>query len=362
MTTQADPAHAEPPPRQRDARSPAWAWAAGALLLLALVFVVRHVSDERRLAALARDAEPGWLALAALLQLGTYVCAAAVWHRALAGEPARPRLRQLVPLGLAKLFTDQAVPSAGMSGTLLVARALARRGIPRGRSVAAMLVGLAAFYLAYAVATAAALLALWRLGELDRVLLIPATVLGLVSSAVPAAIFGFGRRLSDHLPSVLKRVPAIREAAAELAEVPLGSLFGLRLGAETVGLQLAVFVLDAATLGAVLLAVGTAVSPGVVFASFVFASVVATLAWVPGGLGTFEGTCVALLSSHGVAVEPALAATLLLRGFTFWLPMLPGLWLARREMAGQKPPPAPPLPGAQPAAPGDPGAGSTRTR
>jgi uncharacterized membrane protein YbhN (UPF0104 family) len=62
---------------------------------------------------------------------------------------------------------------------------------------------------------------------------------------------------------------------------------------------------------------------------------VSSLAWVPGGLGTFEGTCVALLHLHGVALESALAATLLLRGATFWLPMIPGFALARRE-AGRR--------------------------
>jgi uncharacterized membrane protein YbhN (UPF0104 family) len=317
--------------------SAVWPWVSGTvLLLLVLGFVVRHVGEERRFAELTRAAEPAWLALAALLQIATYVCAAAVWHRALRGEGSRPRLRQLVPLGLAKLFTDQAVPSAGMSGTLLVVRALGRRGIPRGRSVAAMLVGLAAFYVAYAIAVAAGLIGLWWLGQLDRLLLIPAAVLGVVAGAVPVAILGFGRQIVDRLPAVLRRVPAIREAAAELADVPSGSVFGPRLAAETVGLQLLVFVLDAATLGAMLLAVGTSPSPVIVFASFVFASVVATLAWIPGGLGTFEGTCVALLSAHGVPVEVALAATLLLRGFTFWLPMLPGLWLARREMGAPR--------------------------
>ena len=73
------------------------------------------------------------------------------------------------------------------------------------------------------------------------------------------------------------------------------------------------------------------------------ASVVASLAWVPGGLGTFEGTCVAMLHVHGVNLEAALAAVLLLRGFSFWLPMLPGLWIARREMlrGSAGPPPAP---------------------
>jgi glycosyltransferase 2 family protein len=69
-----------------------------------------------------------------------------------------------------------------------------------------------------------------------------------------------------------------------------------------------------------------------VFASFVVASMVATLAWVPGGLGTFEGTCVAMLHVHGAAIEAARAATLLARGFTFWLPMAPGLTIARRVM------------------------------
>jgi hypothetical protein len=34
----------------------------------------------------------------------------------------------------------------------------------------------------------------------------------------------------------------------------------------------------------------------------------------------------------GIPVEAALTSTLLLRGFTLWLPMLPGLWLAKREL------------------------------
>jgi hypothetical protein len=83
-------------------------------------------------------------------------------------------------------------------------------------------------------------------------------------------------------------------------------------------------------------AVGAPLDPVVAFASFVIASIVATLAWIPGGLGTFEGSCVAMLHLHGVSVESAMAGTLLLRGFSFWLPMLPGFALARRELAGAR--------------------------
>ena len=131
-------------------------WLTGILLLLALVLVVRHLGEGERLVALLREVRPGWLVVATALQLGTYVCAAAVWHRALAAAATRPRLRELVPLGLAKLFTDQAIPSAGVSGTVLVVRALGRRGIPRGRAMSAMLVSLASYYLAYGLAVAGA--------------------------------------------------------------------------------------------------------------------------------------------------------------------------------------------------------------
>jgi len=52
------------------------------------------------------------------------------------------------------------------------------------------------------------------------------------------------------------------------------------------------------------------------------ASMVATLGPIPLGLGTFEAGCVGMLSLLGVAIETALAATILLRGLTFWLPMV----------------------------------------
>ena len=100
-----------------EARAGRWWWLSGAVLLLGLVLAVTHLGEERRLAELLQRAQPAWLLAAALLQLGTYLCAGGVWYCALGPEQARPRFGSLVRLGLAKLFTDQAVPSAGLSGT-----------------------------------------------------------------------------------------------------------------------------------------------------------------------------------------------------------------------------------------------------
>jgi hypothetical protein len=57
----------------------------------------------------------------------------------------------------------------------------------------------------------------------------------------------------------------------------------------------------------------------------------ATLSPLPLGLGSFEGTCTGLLHLMGGGLEASLAATLILRGLTLWLPMLPGLVMIRRE-------------------------------
>jgi hypothetical protein len=78
--------------------------------------------------------------------------------------------------------------------------------------------------------------------------------------------------------------------------------------------------------------VGISVSFGVAFPSFVLASMVATIGPIPLGLGTFEVTCVSTLGALGVGIEAALTATLLLRGFTMWMPILPGMWLARKAL------------------------------
>lgn len=323
--------------RPSDARSDApsrLAWLSGALLLAALVFVVAHRAEEEALARLVAQARPAWLLTAVGLQALTYVCAAAVWQRALVREGVAATPWPLVALGLAKLFTDQALPSAGVSGSLLVIRALGRRGIAREVAVAAVLAGLMGFYVAYLLATLLSIAVLWHGGALSAVVLGPAAFLCLLVAALPLALLGLGGRALPQLERWLGRLPGARGLADTLRGASRSRWLAPRLLLETSALQLAIFALDALTLAVTLRAVGGPVDVSIAFASFVSASVVATLAWIPGGLGTFEGTCVAMLHLHGVPIESALAATLLLRGFTFWLPMLPGFALARRELGG----------------------------
>ncbi len=65
------------------------------------------------------------------------------------------------------------------------------------------------------------------------------------------------------------------------------------------------------------------------------ASLMRSIGFLPGGLGTFEAASVGALSIAGVPVAVGLSATLLFRGLSFWLPMVPGLAMSRTLAGGR---------------------------
>jgi len=301
--------------------------------LVALVLVVLHIGTIEQFARLAWTVRPEWLLLVFIAQAATYVCASLVWRQALrrAGHPRS--LGTLIPLGIAKLFTDQVVPTGGVSGAILVVRGLTRRGVPTNVAMAVLLVGLVSYFAAYLVSVLTSLGILWLNGRANAPLYVVVAIFVVIVVAIPSGVLWM-RQWANRLPAIwLKRLPGTAHLLQAIAEAPTDLLRNPVLLGETVILEFGVFALDALTLWLAFGALGDTPAIWVPFVSFIMASMTATLGPIPLGLGTFEAACVGILSLLGVAIENALAATLLLRGLTFWLPMVPGLWLARREIA-----------------------------
>jgi len=304
----------------------------GILLLSGVVAAVTHLGEIQHFAQLARQAQPIWLLIALLLQVGTYVCAAAVWHETLWYGNVHYPLFSLVPLGLAKLFSDQALPSGGVSGTGFFVAALKRRGVSTDLCMATMLVSLVTYYTAYLISALVSVALLWFYHAIHLWIIALVGLFCLVAVAIPTGALWLKHWGKRSLPRLLNRSPGIRDLLEGFTHAPGYLLRNPFLVAKATLFYATIFLLDAATLWAMLHAVGQNVSFLVAFPSFVVASIVATLGPVPLGLGTFEASSVALLKALGVPIEAGLTATLLLRDFTLWLPMLPGLWLARREL------------------------------
>ncbi len=296
------------------------------------MLVVAHFSTLEKFLRLVGALKPAWFLLALVAQTATYVSASLSWARTLhrAGHP-RP-LSLLVPLGIAKLFTDQVVPSGGVSGAILVTRALTRRGVPADAAMAVLLVGLVSYFAAYLMTAIISLVILWLHHRANAALLAVVAVFTVVVVAIPWGVLWMKARGPRLLTIWVRRLPGADRLLRAIADAPTELVRDPLLLAQTMSLEFAIFVLDALTLWLVLRGLGQDPPLWVAFVSFVMASVAATLGPVPLGLGTFEAASVGMLHLLGTAIEAALAATLILRGLTFWLPMLPGIYLARREI------------------------------
>jgi uncharacterized membrane protein YbhN (UPF0104 family) len=304
-------------------------WLFGLAILAAVALFVTHRSEEGEFVRLAAHVRPAWLILGLLLQMGTYVVDAHIWQRIIVQAGISRPLRSYLSMGFAKLFMDQVVPSGGISGTLLVVRALDRRGIPRGSSMAAIVVDLISYYAAYVVALAVALGVIGARGELPLSIILPAAVFAPVAAGIPTVLGLVSRGRT--LPKWVQRLPIIGPGLRALAEATSTIAHDVSLIARCAGFQVAIFLLDAGTLWIMLRALGLRVHPAQVFASFMLSTLARTLGPMPGGLGIFEAASVATLKLMGVPIAAGLAATLLFRGLSYWLPMAPGFLLARRE-------------------------------
>jgi uncharacterized protein (TIRG00374 family) len=308
-------------------------WVIGFVVIGALVLLVKNHTEPAQFARIVAHAHPAWLLLAVVLQLLTYPCIAFTWmyviHRD--GEHA-PSLGKLVRLSVAELFMDQTIPSGGVSGTVLVVTSLKKRGVSQHAAVAAVVSSLLGFYVAQIVGVIIAFAVLLLAGHFGG-WEATATTIALVGSLlvpVPLVVTLMGGL--EKLPRRVQRIKAVAEIRDHIADAPRELVFSPYVLVVATGLRFAVLVLDGGTLAISALAIGSSARIVSIIAAFVLSYVVGSVTFLPGGLGTFEVACTTLLAGLGVPFAAAAASTLLMRGLSFWLPMLPGVFFTRREV------------------------------
>jgi uncharacterized protein (TIRG00374 family) len=311
-------------------------WLLAAMLIAAVVIAVVHWGDVKKFAALLKEARPLWLLVAAALQIGTYVGLAAQWWLTLreADTPRKPR--DLFRLTFAKHFADQVVPTAGVSGNVVLVDRLVSLGVPRGNAVAALLLQVIAYYFSYAAGALWVLVVLWW-KDRASLLLTGAVVLFLVVAiSIPALTLWLHKRGQGKLPRWIAGWSKARSFFALVGEAPRELMRDRWLITLLTLLNLAVFVADAFTMQACLYALGVHAMLSAGYTAFMMASIAVILGPVPMGLGSFEAVSVAMMRLFGVPFEAAVSATLLFRGFTLWLPLIPGGILLRHELKSAK--------------------------
>lgn len=305
-------------------------WFSGLLIAAALVAAVLHFGELEHFASLVQRARPIWLLVALALQASTYVAVATGWRLVVRSAGYDPPLVSLIRIAITKLFADQAVPTGGMSGNILLVDQLIALGIPRGVASAALIVTIVGYYAAFGACALVTLALLWVNHEASVALTVILTMFLGLALGIPAIALWFGRAASGRLTSHLHRIGWLARISETIAAAPRPLLRNRGLLVRVAACNLAVFVADAATLWVCLHALGIGVAPWKAFIALIMACVVTTLGPIPMGLGSFEATATGILRLVGVQAEAAFAGTMLLRLFTLWLPLLPGLVLVRK--------------------------------
>lgn len=311
------------------------AWVFGAASCVALVFVVTHLSEEKEFVRLVEKSEPSWLMLALLLQACTYLTQGIGWRVAMHFYGYYLSVFRACELSLAMLFVNQTLPSGGISGGAMVSNYFARAGMSQATVWSVVLVNFAMYYLAYGMCMISALALSLYHGYFGfwvnaGMLIFSLLWLGVAWLALVPPV-----RLSMWLKSKIQ----LRQKHACLLDFIIRtrgrSAPDISLLSKVFVCHVMTFLLDAATFWVVMRALDSDASIEGVFVSLMISTMFRTVGFMPGGLGTFEAAAVMSLKSIGMPLMVSLSATMLFRGMTFWLPMLPG-FIASRHFFSKK--------------------------
>lgn len=307
-------------------------WLLGLLLAGAVVFAAFHWGDVKQFATLVARAKPLWLLAALAAQLLTYVALAAEWLVVLRACDCKISLAKLLPLTLTKHFADQMVPTAGMSGNVVVVDRLRQLGVSRKVAVASVILAIISYYASYAIVAIGVLFLLWLMSEDSWAMVGLILVFLVVAGGIPSLALWLQKKGERAIPKWLRTVGPVRELFDMIGEAPAKLVRSGELITELSILNGITFALDGLTMQFCLFALGVHVPFAAAFIAFIIASIVVTLGPIPMGLGSFEAVSIGTLRLAGVPFEAALSATLLFRGFTLWLPLVPGMIAARRDL------------------------------
>jgi uncharacterized membrane protein YbhN (UPF0104 family) len=254
-----------------------------------------------------------WAAAALALSAVTYVGAALALDGSL---PERLPLGPNFGVQVATSFVGVAAPGGGLA---LTARFLQKRGIDTATAVGAVGVDTVAGVIVHLTLTGL-FIALAGSSGLRTFDLPSMVTIGLIAAGV-AVVAAIGVAVPWSRALLTTRVlPATKRSLVNVGEIArqpskMIELFGGSL-VITMGYILA---LEVAV---------SAFGAGPAFTSialvYLVGSVVSSVAPTPGGIGAVEATLIAGLTSAGMASTTAVAAVILFRLATFWIPLLPG--------------------------------------
>ncbi len=302
--------------------------------------------------------------LALACQVGKFAAVALTFHLLLRVLNHRIPIPYLFGSGLVMVFLNQAVPSMGTSGNAFMYSALQRRGVSGGSAIIVTILNFLTYYIAFFLLATGAMIYLalahaLRGGHIAGVIVFFAMMLTLFIwiRFRTQRRERFERTMSD-VNRLVKRLTrgSVSEAIPDHFVDDFFEGRALIIGAKRrfilpVITNLCMFLADSATLFVIFRGLGhTEVLYRYVAAGYIVGIILYAFAFVPGALGIYEAAMSGMFLAFGIPWAAAGAATILFRGFSFWLPIPIGfaLYHAMLNQRRREPPSPEPEPSGEP--------------
>jgi uncharacterized protein (TIRG00374 family) len=297
-----------------------------------LYFVLPRVAGLGKTWNRLHQGDPAWIAAAAVfeaLSFGGYIL---LFRTVFVRGESRINWRESYQITMAGLAATRLFAAAGAGGVVLTAWALRRSGMER-RLVACRMV--AFMFLLYLVFVATVVIDGLGLssgvfeGSAPAALTLLPAIIGAVAIALVLSVAllpaDFERRLS-----VWSAEARLAAWARRVATVPASMASGVRTALSLVRSRnpgvlgaLAWWAFDIAVLWAAFHAFGSAPNTAVLVMAYFIGQLGNTLP-LPGGIGGVDGALIGAFIAFGTPTGLAIVAVLVYRGFSFWMPTVPG--------------------------------------
>lgn len=323
------------------------------ITLAAFALVYWKFSEVRLMEDLFIRSNIFWLIGVIATQLISYYFVALNYRYVLRVKNLEVSIKELFPVTFVIQFLNQALPSAGFAGQAFFVQYLKKFGLSISEGIGRALLEIATLYMAFGVFFISSAVMMLRNGILGQhpealYLIYAFSFFAVIALSLFFALQkrkrgkiawwiiykihsyfenrrrkkrGNGANHAGHVAMIIdqfKKTFNIHELRKKARP------FWLAFFWQNIILLANVF-----TLYFLAFAVNSKISFSVAFITFTLTKFLSMIAFVPGGLGVFEGGMTLILLSFGVSAQPALAMTLLLRAFSFWLPMPVG-WILYR--------------------------------
>lgn len=287
-----------------------------------------------------------WLLVAILGQAGTYFFTALPYQKLLAIYKENKKLTvwQLFNASIVSLFTDQVIPSAGISGSGFIFSFFLKRNIPAATAFSVIILQLLTYYTSMIIIILAVCLLspfVYHFPQLV-IIVLAAGILAYLLFAVLVTFVGrketiikLGRKVFKIklLQRFVKRLTELfseQSIPAEMNQPWSIILQHKKIATSVILYHTGVFLADAFTIFALFRGLGVELSFMVGFNSYLVARIISLLPISPGALILYESSMTYFLTRLGAPLGTSILVTLLYRFLSFWMPMPLGFFLYRK--------------------------------